>query len=212
MKFGKRPAELGCFHVPVQEMLFYQYLPIKLARPDSDNYHVHCEKRLECFGQLIGAICCDFIGTFGLDRYMDSYIYLTARHQYQTEGCLFNRPGWHADGFGTNDINYVWSNLNSTEFSNGPFSEISEDHNISMEQFELQALDPYTFPNGMLLRLDASVVHRVAPRQPVGMRAFLKVSFSKDRYNLLGNSVNHELDYKWEMKERSVERNHPVKC
>jgi hypothetical protein len=41
------------------------------------------------------------------------------------------------------------------------------------------------------------------------MRAFLKVSISKDKYDLIGNSHNYLLDYDWQMKERKQERNIP---
>lgn len=41
------------------------------------------------------------------------------------------------------------------------------------------------------------------------MRAFLKVSFSKDKYDLLGNSHNYLMDYNWEMKARKEDRNIP---
>jgi len=41
------------------------------------------------------------------------------------------------------------------------------------------------------------------------MRTFVKISFSKDKYDLIGNSHNYEMDYKWDMKERKEERNIP---
>jgi hypothetical protein len=41
------------------------------------------------------------------------------------------------------------------------------------------------------------------------MRTFVKVSFSYDKYDLVGNSHNYLLNYAWEMKERKDDRNIP---
>jgi len=41
------------------------------------------------------------------------------------------------------------------------------------------------------------------------MRAFVKVSFSKDKYDLIGNAVNYEIDYNWNFKPRENTRNVP---
>jgi hypothetical protein len=61
MKYGQLPKELGIFEVKPKEMMFYQYLPIKMIGETKPIY----EKRLSCFDELIGSICCDFIGDFG---------------------------------------------------------------------------------------------------------------------------------------------------
>lgn len=43
-----------------------------------------------------------------------------------------------------------------------------------------------------------------------GVRSFVKISVSRHRYNLVGNSVNHLLGLNWPMAERMPERNHPI--
>ena len=203
--YNKTPKNLGIFKCNVQELFSYTYLPIKLrggAEPV-------VEERLKVFNNLIGRACCDFIGSFGLDLYIDSYIYLTAKHQYQREGSGFNRPGWHSDGFGTEDISYIWSNCQPTIFNSGPFV-LSEDENLSMKEMENQARpeNNYSFPNNSLLRMDQFSIHRVAEYEG-GNRAFAKICFSRDIYNLRGNSINYLLDYSWEFVERLKERNVP---
>jgi hypothetical protein len=205
MSYGKLPTALGQYHLDGLEMMLYQYLPIKLAGhplPTS-------ERRLRRFETIIGAAVCDYIGTFGLDRYVNAYVYVTAKCMYITPGSCFNRPGWHTDGFGTEDINYIWYDAHPTQFSTGPFTDISDDHELSIQQFDAQAKEVVAYAPEMLLRLDRYMVHRVNPEMPGGMRTFLKVSISADKYNLKGNSVNYDLPYSWDMADRKEHRNTP---
>ncbi len=187
-------------------MLFYQYLPIKLPHLTNPVY----EERLKCFDELVGAICCDFIGRYGLDAYVESYVYMSAKQLYQSGNCPYNRPGWHCDGFMSDDINYVWSDKNPTEYNTSDF-KLTMDDQLSMFEMEQQAnpIHTFTYPNNTLVHLNQYNVHRVAATQEQGIRTFLKLSFSKDRYDLIGNSHNYLIDYDWEMKERKAERNIP---
>ncbi len=206
MKYGDKPKILGNYSIDIIEMFFYQYLPIKLPEETQPIY----EQRLNIFDKIIGAICCDFIGEFGLDNYVSSYIYLTAKNLYQTQNCSFNRPGYHSDGFMTNDINYIWCNKNPTVFNSSDFN-ITQDDTISLLEMEQQGLkeNEFTYPEDCLLRLNQYNIHKVAESQNEGVRAFLKVSFSKDKYDLKGNSHNYLLNYNWQMKDRKPERNIP---
>lgn len=101
MKYGGLPKNLGLIEIDCPQMLFYQYLPIKLV----GDVEPVVEERLKCFESVIGASLCDFIADYGLSRYVDSYVYLTAKKMYQVGGCSFNRLGYHSDGFMTDDIN-----------------------------------------------------------------------------------------------------------
>jgi hypothetical protein len=206
MKYGDLPKELGLYEIACKEMMFYQYLPIKLL----GDVQVVYEDRLSCFNGLIGAICCDFIGEYGLDRYVNSYVYLTAKNLYQSGGCSFNREGWHSDGFMTDDINYIWCNRFPTVFNKSAFS-LTLDDSVSMGEMDKQALacNDVSYGENRLLRLNQYNIHRVAPVTESGMRSFVKVSFSKDKYDLLGNSHNYLLDYSWDMRVRKSERNIP---
>jgi hypothetical protein len=191
--------------VDCKEMMFYQYLPIILSGDTEPVY----EPRLKCYNQLVGAICCDFIGAYGLDRYVKSYVYLTAKYLYQAPGCSFNRSGWHSDGFMTDDINYIWYDKDPTVFNNSEFN-LTMDDLASIEDMRSQALPwkDVTYPVNTLLRLDQFNIHKVG-EVTTGMRNFLKISFSKDKYDLIGNSHNYLLNYEWDMKPRKEQRNIP---
>ena len=203
--FDGVPKLLGMFDLPVEEYFSYTYLPIKLVGQSS----VTVERRLQVFDPIIGRACCDFIGDFGLDLFIDSYVYLTAKHAKQRAGCGFNRPGWHSDGFMSDDISYVWSNRQPTVFNPGPFV-LTLDDALSMVEMEQQADETknVTHPNGTLVRMDQSVIHKVAEFEP-GDRAFAKIVVSRDVFNLEGNSINYDLGYRWNYVERRAERNIP---
>lgn len=206
MKYGSKPKDLGVIEIDCPEMLFYQYLPIKLIGQTEPIV----EERLKCFEPLIGSCCCDFVADYGLSRYMDSFVYLTVKRLYQGKGYSFNRKGYHSDGFLTDDINYLWSNSLPTVFNFGNF-DLSLDDDTSMAEMEKQAKkeNEFTYPQGSLLRLDQFVIHKVSDEEIEGMRTFVKVSFSKDKYDLTGNAKNYLLDYNWEMRERQNKRNIP---
>lgn len=207
-RYGELPTFLDKVMVKCEEMMFYQYLPIKLQ----GEIEITREHRISIFDELIGKCTCDYIGVYGLDNYINSYIYITAKHMYQLPGCSFNREGWHCDGFMTDDINYIWSNVNGFTFNNGIFN-LSKDHNLSIEEMEDQ--NDFRF-NGIvedneLVRLDQYNIHKVSEILDPCLRTFVKISISKDKYNLIGNSINVMLDYDWGMRKRDSIRNHPSK-
>ncbi len=206
MRYSELPKQLSIHNVSCKEMIFYQYLPIKLVGMKG----VIFEDRLKYFDSIIKEACSDFIKENGLCRYINSNIYLTAKYMYQPANYSFNRIGYHSDGFLTDDINYIWSDRNPTIFNSGKFN-LTMDDAISMKEMDIQALreNEITFPNNTLLRLNQFNIHKVNDIQEIGMRTFIKVSFSKDRYDLVGNSHNYLIDYNWEMKDRKDERNIP---
>ena len=67
----------------------------------------------------------------------------------------------------------------------------------------------YQYQPRELLRLNQFNIHRVPEIGKPCFRTFFKMSFSKDKYNLISNSHNYELNYDWELKEREETRNHP---
>lgn len=204
--YGALPCNIGSIDIETEEMFFYQYLPIKL--PGIVNPVL--EERLKCFDKMIGKICCDFIGEYGLNAYMDCYVYLTAKRLFQTPECGFNRPGYHSDGFLTSDINYIWYDSQPTVFNTSSF-QLSSDDTVSLTEMEVQALpeNEFCFPVKSILRLNQFNIHRTAPNIEPGIRTFAKVSFSGDKYDLKGNSHNYLLEYNWEMKNRKIDRNIP---
>jgi len=206
--YGELPISLGLFEVNCPEMIFYQYLPIKLTGDTEPKV----EERLEVFSHLIGVCCFDYIGKNGLNDYVASYVYLTAKHLYARPGCPINRPGYHSDGFMTDDINYIWCDKYPTVFNKSQYA-LTMHHEYSLTEMEQQSLkeNEVVYSEKELLRLDQYNIHRVAEVENTCIRTFFKLSFSKDRYNLIGNSHNYLLNYDWEMKPREEQRNHPIK-
>lgn len=214
-KYGAPPKVIGTIHVSTSEMCCWMYLPIVLP-----GGHVSIPSNAQQFLPIVNASMTDYIRDFGNDALEDKYVYLTAKTLFTTPGNPGNRPGWHSDGFMTEDINYVWSNRNPTIFFEWPdqnnLFSFTADHTLSLDQMdELCENDPSkwkTYPNESLVRLDESVLHKVDTNIEPGMRTFVKVSISKERYALEGNSINHELKYQFglDYKARSVVRNDPA--
>lgn len=207
MIYHGTPKVVGNFPITDDlEMMCYLYLPIKL--PGQKEWRNNLEPRLMPFKPLIEA--CEAFEGRSLE---DFYLFLTAKHLFVTPGNVGNRPGWHTDGFGGDDINYVWTDKFPTLFSKSEFTGISTDHSVSTKQFDDQALpeDDYSFPVNTLVRLDPFVVHGIPKNITPGMRTFFKLSISKNPYNLKGNSKNPLLPTSWKMYSREEVRNDPVR-
>lgn len=206
--YGASPHVIGSFDFAWSEYMHYLYLPVQM--PDVEHWRddapdVRLPRRLEFLREVIEQIVDN--------EQHDGYVYVTARRGFATPGNPLNRPGWHADGFGTTDINYIWHDGGATLFAEHSFGDISDDHVLSVQQFErrVDRQRVRSYPDRTLLRLDPFVVHaapEIAP--PGGERAFLKISLSQDRYNLRGNSHNHAFDYAWRMWSRDEVRNDPA--
>lgn len=204
-KYGSKPVEVERISVRCQELMYYQYLPVKMAGTNELKY----EERLKCFDELIDMCTMDFLHRYGARNWVSSYVYLTAKRRYVGPNNHMNRPGYHCDGFMTEDINYIWSDVLPTVFNRGPF-EVDQDHERSLAQFEAQALvmGEFSYAPNTLLRLDQYCVHRTAEVTRTQLRTFFKLSFSKERYNLEGNSHNYLFNYDWPMVPRKENRNH----
>lgn len=207
--YGALPVDLGLIDLSPSEMMFWLYCPIKLPGMQSvsvpDNLMQYRpiweEARSDC-----------------ADRWGDSYAYITAKTLWATPENPGNRPGWHSDGFMTDDLNYIWCDANPTVFFfNGHRHAFTADHNVSLAEMEelcegqsAAAFDHRTYPVKHLLRLDQTVLHKVATEICAGVRTFIKISVSRHRYALRGNSINHEIAPNWAYADRQAERNCPI--
>lgn len=206
--YGDLPLDLGPIELSPREMLFWMYCPISL--PGDDRYRL--PDNLKQFAPIVSEAKWQDTA-----RFAESYVYITAKTLWITKGKNMNRPGWHSDGFGTDDLNYIWSDRAPTEFLSADLRCLSEDCDESMRQMEDMARFPrrygsriVTYPDKHLLRLDQSVIHRAAEDVEEGMRTFVKVSISRHRYDLIGNSINHDLPGShWPLVARQAKRNHP---
>lgn len=211
--YGKKPEVVGFVDINPTEMMYWMYCPIRL--PGDDRLTLPCDN-LNIFKEIVHLSEIDFMDRFGEGTLNDHYVYLTVKTMFVNAENPGNRPGWHSDGFMTDDINYVWSDKNPTVFwepedhfrLNPP-----HDHTESLALFnEVEDYDNehVRYPNKTLLMLDQYVIHKVDTNIQPGYRTFVKVSFSKHKYNLVGNSINHNLATDWEYVERTKERNHPI--
>jgi len=196
---SKEPEIIGSFDIQCEEFMHAVYMPVAFPRTK-----VRLPRNLECFRKLVD------VAEYWAGN--STYIYLTVKHMYGGAGVPVNRPGWHIDGYGSDDINYIWYDSVPTEFCVQEF-ELSADHALSMKQMSEQAKveNIKTYPARSLLKLDNTIVHRVGISEAPVLRTFAKVSVSKDKYNLKGNAHNYLFDYEWDMLERKQERNNPVK-
>lgn len=204
-EYGRAPEDLGAFDPDWTEYMHYLYLPVMMPYQPG----LRLPERLDFLREAI--TYAEYHERQQGNRF--DYVYVTARRGYASPGNPLNRPGWHADGFGTDDINYIWSDRYPTQFAVQEFYGISNDHVLSVEQFTAQIANDniVTFPDKMLLRLDPSVIHctPIIP-PPGGNRSFFKISLSNSEYNLEGNSHNHLFDYTWRMWNRDEVRNDPA--
>lgn len=205
MNYGALPEDLGLIDLSPTEMMFWMYCPVRVpgglfVLPPS----------LRQFEPILKAAWIE-----DAELIDSSYVYLTAKTLWVSGEYIGNRPGWHSDGFGTDDVNYIWSDRAPTEFLSASF-DLSPDCQDAMAEMERQAADPeneiVTYSDKHLLRLTPEVIHRSPVGFTSGMRSFVKVSISQDRYNLAGNSINHDLPESWwPLVQRQTERNHPAR-
>lgn len=211
MKYGNAPVPIGNWDLEFEEYMHYMYLPIHIPEDGGENQFMIPPSLHFAAGMIMHAVHEEW----GVRGNRTSHVYVTARRGFATPGNPLNRPGWHSDGFGTDDVNYVWTDRFPTLFAIGDFGEISSDHVESSRQFETTAgndalVSIRTYADKELLRLDPSVIHTAPPiPAPGGERSFFKISFSNERYNLKGNAHNHLLDYEWPMYDRQTVRNDP---
>lgn len=209
--YGKPPVVCGYFpDVGLTEVMYYLYLPVFM------------DGRLRLPPPLRGlAPLLDRAWAAEHHARPDwKYIYISARKGWATPDNPLNRPGWHCDGFGSPDMNYIWWSGPGTRFlvdpDHGVPDLISDDHIMSMHQFEGWADEApekvVTYPAKHLYQIDRYVVHATPELTEGCMRQFVKISFSNERYNLYNNSHNYLFDYDWPMVDRELVRNDTSKA
>lgn len=212
MKLNSNPESLGppcgiSRMMDNPEMLFYLYLPVKLRDQSNeiDSVLSYVPHRLQRFNPIIRQ-CLQHERRRG-GSLEDRYVYLTVKTLFVTPEYIGGRPGWHTDGFGTDDVNYIWASDTPTEFCIQEF-DVSEDEHVSIADMTEQA-DPaniHTFGDH-LLRITPADVHRCPIVASPRLRTFFRLSISKERYNMAGNSHNYLLDYEWDLVTRGEQRN-----
>jgi hypothetical protein len=200
--YGKLPEFVDRFDFDLPEVMYWLYLPVKMEIGYTD---IRLPESLECCRPVIDR-------ALRHASVLYRYAYLSARKGWASPDNPLNRPGWHCDGFGTKDLNFVWWTGPSTRFANQHFDGIVSDHNRSAEQFNEQVKSEsiVTYPEKHLYCIDPSVVHATPVIAPPGcMRQYVKVSLSDHQYNLENNSHNYLFDYTWPLHPRELLRNDP---
>ncbi len=198
MIYGDLPQDLGLIDLSPAEMMFWIYCPI--WTPEEGPV---VPPNLRQFWPIVQA-------AINREGGLSGYGYLTARTLWVGGDYSGSRPGWHADGFGTEDINYIWSDHAPTEFIEDSFElPVGCADAMAVMAGYASKGDIVTYPAKHLLRLTPAVIHRPPENVSPGIRSFVKLSISKDRYNLEGNSINHGLAEKFDYVPRQAERNHP---
>jgi hypothetical protein len=158
-----------------------------------------------------------------------TYAYLCIDQRQVEPNGFQRRPGWHADSFITKnthlqynenfspvmDTVYLAYDCLATEFNKGPFSFPKSVDNHSndavLQHFESSAKSHniITFPNHTILKMDPCCVHRVQMNNTnfIIDRTFIKLTFTTEIFNRLGNDHNKLFDYNWPLFQRGMERN-----
>lgn len=199
-----QPEEIGKFYLSEEtEMMAYLYFPVIIPGHET----LSLEPRLERYRPMIEKARMLELGR----DYPKRFIYVSAKSLVVGPTVTGNRPGWHCDGFGTTDVNYIWYDSSPTIFSHALFNKISKDHGLAIKQFdEIAEANQdliYSFEENTLVRLTSKVVHHTPKHWVPGFRNFVKISFSDHEYNLQGNTRNYNLKYNWTMHSRSNTRN-----
>tara|TARA_R110000782_G_scaffold241474_1_gene327935 strand:- start:77 stop:676 length:600 start_codon:yes stop_codon:yes gene_type:complete len=194
-----KPINIGEFVTPCCELMYVLYMPVRLA----GQHGVTIPKSLQGYSDLVKMA----IDNEGLSA-DGKYVYLTVKRLWVDNNCVGGRHGWHTDGFGTDDINYVWADTQPTEFCNQQFN-LSDDHEKAIHQMTKQAMQEniVKHPELDVIRIDSSHVHRCPENVKPCYRTFARVSISTNKYNMIGNAHNYDINYNWTMHPRGVNRN-----
>ena len=143
------------------------------------------------------------------------YCYLTVKKMYVQPNSYGNREGFHIDGFLSDQENFIWSDCEATptEVSIGKF-ELSNNHETSLTEMMVQA--SYNFTEQLkpfnLYDMNQSIVHRPTKNlnSEAVLRTFIKVTYSKELFNCVGNAWNYKLPHIKPAVKRGQSRNHTV--
>ena len=216
--YGIKPKLITTFDLSyLNDMHFFLYMPIIMPKHPLNPNELYSENFLDAIKQrLPGSLrpMASMIATAIATETVDydkpyPYWYVTSKKLHVTPDNMANRPGWHSDGYGTSDVNYIWTDKKPTEFAIQEFNNLSRSHSISLDQFQEQIDNSniVRYNENDLLRIDERHIHRTPVDTYEGMRHFVKISGSHHKFNLIGNAHNHELDYDWKMYSREELRN-----
>lgn len=148
----------------------------------------------------------------GLYGYKDThYVYITVDQKIVQAGSTGRRKGLHTDAYGGEigeevTHTYILSDVMPTKFYTDNFPISSLDCQKSLEEFKLYANNPVYYPCKQVLLLDPYVVHESPYTTEDTKRTFVKISYSRKKYNRGGNTMNELFDYDWAFVSRDANR------
>lgn len=217
---GKMPANLGSLSLPAwREFCFVQDLPI--LTPESGSLWLRVPSHVQALVPMAMMVRNHLLQVFGERWLKQRYMYLTAKHTHVCYGQHQTREGWHTDGFGTDDLAFLWCDSTPTLVLDKPMI-VSTDDREALAQMQAEGKrclygQAYNGPRyitqldtNRLYMLDDQVIHSPAPAERDGFRRFAKISVSKYPYDLEGNAVNDMLPTNWSpTRKRGEHRNNP---
>lgn len=212
--YSGHPLAIANLKLDAEEFQHVVYMPVKAL---DGGHHARLPDNLEWTRPAVDAVLRHLWGPRCPDLFESWYVYLSIKRSWVDAGTAGNREGWHIDGYGSNgDKNFIWCDAVPAEYLKGTFN-LPADHADCLERLEYLGdkrgsffINDGTLEPFQLYDL-GSTVHRCAIAKVSGMRTFLKVSVSRDKYDLKGNARNPLLpSTHWPLKDRQGTRNHPT--
>lgn len=168
-------------------------------------------------------------------NFYNLYVYITVDQKNVKPNKSQRRPGCHSDAYITDELGtqmdvvaenrkyiekqkgelventYICYDKLPTEFFPGPFS-LKDTKNCDkvLKNFDQTSKKqkPIKYPSHTLLRLNPYDIHRASINETgkTLKRTFVKISFSKKKYNRKGNTINTLFNYKWKMIPRNPKK------
>jgi hypothetical protein len=198
-------------HVDQLEFCSFTYMCIKQA--GQSDYYIP-DNLSELVMGLLGGIWA--LSPSTQEEAIKKNVYITVKKGWVQEGSYGNRAGWHIDGFLSDQENFIWQDSEElpTHVSEGDF-RLTPDHGESLEEMCIQASRVHHFDRVLeanhLYSMNQSVVHRPSVnRGDAVLRTFIKLTFSEEEFNCVGNAWNYKLPHIKPTAQRAVTRNHTV--
>ena len=145
----------------------------------------------------------------------DYYTYITVDNRPVKVGEQQRHGGLHVDGFQGTRINpktkitrnYVATTNGGTQFWNQPFVVADPAEFNVFKGFDLQIDgNPFVAKPNTFYFMDAYTVHESGFAEFDGDRIFIRLTYDLKKFDRLGNTHNPNLDYDWEMVERTTQQ------
>lgn len=189
-----------------EKLEFCNVVSMAIKIPGNNSYHI--PENYGIVWPLINAI----ENLYG-NKFSNMYAYMTIKKMFIASDTFPNRPGWHIDGFLSDQSNFIICDSIPTEILCID-CDLTEDHSISLGEMDnLSGGKILDLPLYSLIELDRECIHSPSRNNdhfPV-LRTFVKITYSEELFNGIGNAWNYLLPEIVPSKSRDLSRNHGVK-